>query len=111
MTLAIAAPGLLLSAVLALFLALAAATAHPMWRWEPLNLSEAAALRDAGEVARLLDEGRDPNRAYVVRAGLLSEQPLELTPMQAAEVTPSQTTLHRSYRFHIASPRAYNVGE
>ena len=85
MTLAIAAPGLLLSAVLALFLALAAATAHPMWRWEPLNLSEAAALRDAGEVARLLDEGRDPNRAYVVRAGLLSEQPLELTPMQAAE--------------------------
>src|SRR5476651_136239 len=30
---------------------------------------------------------------------------------QAAEAAPSQTTLHRSYRFHIASPRAYNVDE
>src|ERR1700676_3221166 len=30
---------------------------------------------------------------------------------QAAEAAPSQTTLHRSYRFHIASPRAYNGGE
>jgi hypothetical protein len=29
--------------------------------------------------------------------------------MQAAEVAPSQTTLHQSYRFHIASPHAYNV--
>ena len=32
-------------------------------------------------------------------------------PMQVAAVAPSQTTLHQSYRFHIASPRAYNVGE
>src|SRR5260370_31976306 len=30
---------------------------------------------------------------------------------QAAEAAPSQTTLHRSCRFHIASPRAYNVDE
>ena len=32
-------------------------------------------------------------------------------PMLAAEVAPSQTSLHQSYRFHIASPRAYNAGE
>ena len=30
---------------------------------------------------------------------------------QAAAAAPSQTTLHQSYRFHIASPRAYNVDE
>jgi hypothetical protein len=81
---ALAAPAIVLCIVLVACLALATAGAHPFWQWQPLTLSEAAALRDAGEVARLLREGQDPNRAYPVRADLLSSRGAELTPMQAA---------------------------
>jgi hypothetical protein len=75
-------------AVLALarivFLILAAWGLHPFWTWEPLNLSEAAALRDRGEVARLLAEGQDPNRTYPVRRGFVRSYAMRLTPMEAA---------------------------
>ncbi len=82
---ALAAPAILVCIVLVACLALAAVGAHPFWQWQPLTMSEAAALRDAGEVARLLREGHDPNRVYRVRAGLLSGLEVELTPMQAAQ--------------------------
>lgn len=82
---ALAAPAIVMCIVLVVCLALATAGAHPFWQWQPLTLSEAAALRDAGEVARLLREGHDPNRSYGVRAGLLSSRSAELTPMQAAQ--------------------------
>jgi hypothetical protein len=65
---------------------LAAIDAHPFWRVEPLNLSEAAALRDGGEVARLIAAGHDPNQAYPIRAGLLLSSGVTLTPVEAAVV-------------------------
>jgi hypothetical protein len=67
-----------------LFLSLSMANAGPFWYWEPLTLSEAAALRDAAEVARQLKDGQDPNRAYRVRGGMLYQDTRQLTPMQAA---------------------------
>jgi hypothetical protein len=51
---------------------------------EPLTLSEAAALHDNGEVVRLIDAGGDPNEASTVRAELLRNDALVVTPLEAA---------------------------
>jgi hypothetical protein len=63
---------------------MAFAGAHPFWQWRPLTLSEAAAVRDAGEIGRLLELGNDPNARYPLRAGILYDEPSLLTPVQAA---------------------------
>jgi hypothetical protein len=78
-------PAALLTVVRALFLVLAIWDIHPFWLWEPLNLAEAAALRDRGEVARLLAEGHDPNATYRVRKGFLRDYSMMLTPIAAAQ--------------------------
>ena len=57
-------PAGLLALTRVVFLVLALWDVHPFWLWEPLNLAEAAALRDRGEVARLLAAGEDPNATY-----------------------------------------------
>jgi hypothetical protein len=59
---------------------------YPMWSGLQWNLSEAAAVRDVAEVARLIEEGEDPNAARDIRAGLLSEATVRLTPLEAAVV-------------------------
>ena len=79
-----ALPPVALAVVRAGFLVMAITGAHPFWTWQPLTLSEAAALRDSGEVARLLAEGKDPNGIYTVREGFLNSGPAALTPVQAA---------------------------
>lgn len=58
--------------------------ADPLWAVEPLTLSEAAALRDNGEVVRLIESGADVNARSVVRADVFSEQALTMTPLEAA---------------------------
>jgi hypothetical protein len=68
------------------YLALVAGHVDPVWHHEALNLSEAAALRDAGEVARLIDAGADPNATYEVRAGFLFTTARTLTPLEAARL-------------------------
>lgn len=55
----------------------------PLWPVHDLTTSEAAALRDSGELRRLLDHGADPNARAFVRAGALSDEPLWLTPLEA----------------------------
>jgi hypothetical protein len=77
-------PAAVLAATRVVFLVLAAWGLHPFWVWEPLNLAEAAALRDRGEVARLLAEGADPNATYRVRRGFVREYVMQLTPIAAA---------------------------
>jgi hypothetical protein len=78
------APAALLALARVVFLVLALWNAHPFWRWEPLNLAEAAALRDGGEVSRLLADGHDPNAVYPVRGGMIRDYPMQVTPMAAA---------------------------
>jgi hypothetical protein len=78
------APAALLALARVVFLVLALWDVHPFWLSEPLNLSEAAALRDRGEVARLLAAGEDPNATYQVRKGFLRDYPARMTPLDAA---------------------------
>lgn len=80
-------PAALLAIARVVFLILAVWDVHPFWWWRPLNLAEAAALRDRGEVARLLAEGRDPNATYLVRRGFIRDYAMRLTPIEAAEAT------------------------
>jgi len=78
------APAGVLAVLTVTWLGMAAFDRHPFWPYQPLTLSEAAALRDFGEVARLLEEGQDPNASYPVRAGFLYSTPAVLNPIEAA---------------------------
>lgn len=57
---------------------------HPFWPDERLTLSEAAALRDQGEVTRQIAAGADPNATYRVRGGLVRGGEMQVTPLAAA---------------------------
>jgi len=52
------------------------------WQGGPLTLAEAAALRDQGEVARLIEAGADPNAEYALRPDVLAVN--RATPLEAA---------------------------
>jgi len=52
------------------------------WQGGPLTLAEAAALRDQGEVARLIEGGADPNEEYALRSDVLAVG--RATPLEAA---------------------------
>lgn len=82
--LALAVPGCLMAAGFAAALLMALVDRHPMWPHQQWNLSEAAAVRDTAEVARLIQFAEDPNIPRDIRAGLLSDHPVRLTPLEAA---------------------------
>jgi hypothetical protein len=80
----VSAPVVLLAITFAVTLSLSMSGDNPLWRTEPLNLSEAAALRDRGEVARLLAAGADTHAPMPVRGGFLYQSQTTLTPADAA---------------------------
>jgi hypothetical protein len=57
---------------------------EPLWRIDPVTMSEAAALRDGATVIRLIRDGGDPNAPAAVRAEIVAQKPLLLTPLEAA---------------------------
>jgi hypothetical protein len=79
-----AVAGIVLAAWTTLLMLGAAIGSHPLWRVEPLNLSEAAAMRDQAAVVQLIADGEDPYARREVRADLLFNQRAELTPIEAA---------------------------
>jgi len=79
-----ALPGIVLTAWSALLMLGAVIGSHPLWRVEPLNLSEAAAMRDEATVVQLIASGDDPYARRQVRADLLFNDRVELTPIEAA---------------------------
>lgn len=81
---AFAVPGVILAAASALALTAAVFGAHPMWHQGALNLSEAAAARDEAEIVRLIAAGEDPNLRRDVRGGIIDDDPVRLTPLEAA---------------------------
>jgi hypothetical protein len=77
-------PLLTLLALRAGLLASSVAGRPVLWNTGPVTLSEAAAYRDGGEVARQLAAGADPNAVYRVRRGAVRGR-VEATPLEAAE--------------------------
>ena len=80
----VALPAALLGVMTAGVLLRALVGTHPLWRAEPVNLSEAAALRDQATVVRLIASGEDAYQRREVRADLLFNDRVELTPLEAA---------------------------
>jgi hypothetical protein len=58
--------------------------AHPLTLGAPRSVPEAIAMRDGAAAARLVEEGADVQAIGLVRAGVLDERPLLLTPLEAA---------------------------
>jgi hypothetical protein len=81
---ATALPAIVLGVLTAGMLLRALVGPHPMWRVEPVNLSEAAALRDMATVVQLMRRGEDPYQKREVRADLLFNDRTELTAFEAA---------------------------
>lgn len=81
---AVGAPGCLLAVASVVALVLAAFDRHPMWPHQPVNLAEAAGVRDEAEVVRLIEQGGDPNIRYAISPGLIFDYPTRLTPLEAA---------------------------
>jgi hypothetical protein len=82
--LAVALPGtLLVLATTALLLGLPFGF-DPLWHAESLTLPEAAALRDTGEVVRLIANRENPDAPGPVRANILRSEPVVVTPLEAA---------------------------
>jgi hypothetical protein len=80
----VAVPAACLGVLTAGMLLRAVVGTHPLWRTEPVNLSEAAALRDQATVAQLIRRGEDPYQRREVRADLLFNDRTELTAFEAA---------------------------
>lgn len=78
-----ACPGLL-ALIAAVILVGASFGWHPLWSEPALNLAEAAALKDLGTIQRLIWDGADPNAPVRVRAGILHDDEMVLTPLEAS---------------------------
>ena len=85
--LAVSVPGIVVAIATAVIMLMAAVGSHPLWRVEPVNMSEAAALRDRATVAQLIAHGEDPYARREIRADLVFNDRLELTPVEAGIAT------------------------
>lgn len=82
--LAVALPGALVALWSLGLCAMTLAGHNPYWVEQPVNLSEAAALRDAATVVNLIQRGVDPRQPYPVPAGRLFDRAVMVTPLEAA---------------------------
>jgi len=83
-----AVPGFVVAAVFGLSGIAALVTGEPLiWPPEEATLSQATALRDQGEVIRLIMLGTDPNRPSLVDGVFRPGEAVMLTPLEAAVIT------------------------
>jgi hypothetical protein len=83
-SLALALPGLVAAAASAALLVMTAAGVNPFWTPQAANISESAALRDAATVVQRIQRGEDIAAAHSVRAGILFDRAVTVTPVEAA---------------------------
>jgi hypothetical protein len=80
----LALPPAAVTIVLAVLAGAELAGSHPLTWGEPRSVPEAIALRDGASAVRLLEDGADINEIGLIRAGILSPQPVLATPIEAA---------------------------
>lgn len=83
---AAAGPPVILAIIEMVMLVLSLTGDHPRWRVQSVNVSEAAAIRDFAEVARLIERGENPDDPRLVRQGLIDGRAHRLTPLEAATI-------------------------
>ena len=82
--LALGIPALVLSGAIIAMAIASMGGLVPTARDYQLTMAEAAALHDVAEIVRIVRRGGDPRAPAPVRAGLIGEGPMMLTPMAAA---------------------------
>jgi hypothetical protein len=80
----LAVPPIVVTVGLAVFAGAELSGAHPLTWGEPRSVVEAIALRDEAAAARLLEDGADIDAIGLIRGGILFEQPVLATPLEAA---------------------------
>lgn len=85
--LVVALPGAALALGTAIMMLGAINGSPPWWRVDPVNISEAAALRDRATVVRMMAAGEDPYVRHEIRADLVFNDRVELTPLEAGIAT------------------------
>lgn len=81
---ALAIPPLFVTFALACLVIAELFGAHPLTIGPPRSVPEAIAMRDDAAAARLIEEGGDVRAIGLVRAGVLGDRPLLVTPLEAA---------------------------
>src|SRR5919108_5696434 len=57
---------------------------HPLTEGAPRSVPEAIALRDPATAARMVEDGSSADAIGLIRAGVLGDQPILATPLEAA---------------------------
>ena len=83
---AVGIPALLLIGGMVVLAVLSANGRIAFARDQRLTLAEAAALEDSGEIVRLLRRGADPAEPSRVRAGIIRDVDMTMTPLEAAVI-------------------------
>ena len=87
----LAAPPLVVTIGLAVFAGAELSGQHPLTMGAPRSVAEAIALRDEATAARLLEDGASVEAIGLIRAGILSGQPVLATPLEAAVLVDAAT--------------------
>jgi hypothetical protein len=80
----LAAPPLVVTIGLAVLAGAELSGSHPLTMGAPRSVPEAIALRDEATAARLLEDGAAADEIGLIRAGILTGQPVLATPLEAA---------------------------
>ena len=80
----LAAPPLVVTIGLAALAGAELSGSHPLTMGAPRSVPEAIALRDEATAARLIEDGAAADEIGLIRAGILSSQPVLATPLEAA---------------------------
>ena len=80
----LAAPPLVVTIGLAVLVGAELSGSHPLTMGAPRSVPEAIALRDEATAARLLEDGAAADEIGLIRAGILTGQPVLATPLEAA---------------------------
>jgi hypothetical protein len=88
----LALPPVVVTLGLAVFAGAELSGAHPLTWGEPRSVPEAIALRDGAGAARLLEDGAGIDEIGLIRAGILSAQPVLATPLEAAVMVDAAAT-------------------
>jgi hypothetical protein len=88
----LALPPAVVTIALAVFVGAELAGSHPLTWGDPRSVPEAIALRDEAGAARLLEDGAAVDEIGLIRAGILSPQPVLATPLEAAVLVDAAAT-------------------
>lgn len=81
---------------------------HPLTPGAPRSVPEALALRDEATAARMVEDGSSIDAIGLIRAGVLAEQPILATPLEAAVIVDAVVSFE--YLVSRGAPVTPNLG-